>query len=142
NEGADYARHAMARGGYLPLIQNIRLVMQSHPVNWPLPVHGTVVGPGSLHSAWSMPLSPAATCQGLWCLGNHPASPSPPSSPGSGLGSEQVGGLPSGIGQGQTSGPAGQPGSGNNDISVVEPDEPVVNLDDPACGVALCCTAA
>jgi hypothetical protein len=141
SEGADYARHAMARGGYLPLVQNIRLVMQSHPVNWPLPAHGKVVGPGGLSPTSPIPLSPAATCQGLWCLDHHTAGQPPPLSPESGSGSGQAGSVPSSGEQGQKNGPAVQPGSDKNDISMVEPGKSAVSPDDPACGVALCCTA-
>ncbi|SHI28061.1 hypothetical protein SAMN04488135_11915 [Pollutimonas bauzanensis] len=68
--GGSYGRQAMARGGYLPVMQEIALVMQSHPVNWPLPAAGKVVGPQAAPGA---PPLPAASCQGLWCAGRRPA---------------------------------------------------------------------
>jgi hypothetical protein len=39
---ARYGATAMARGGYLPIQRQLSLVMQSHPVSWPMPSHGRV----------------------------------------------------------------------------------------------------
>ncbi|NYT62177.1 pilus assembly protein [Alcaligenaceae bacterium] len=131
--GGTYARHAMARGGYLPLVQDIALVMQSHPVNWPLPENGKIVMPQSTSKNFSWaPL--ASPCQGLWCQGQQPASGTPgvnfpdhkplPYWP---PGHEQPG---------QASGPPTIKGGTD---SVPSSGDLVVTPDDPACGVALCC---
>lgn len=135
NDGAGYASHAMARGGYLPLVQEIMLTMQSHPVDWPLPANGKVVGSGGVSTAIPSPL-PAAKCQGLWCLDQHATTIPPGSTPAPDKGSPPYW-LPPGNEQGE--GPSGPPLSGNNGGSTPRPEQPTVQPNDPACGVALCC---
>ncbi|HUG59187.1 MAG TPA: TadE/TadG family type IV pilus assembly protein [Candidimonas sp.] len=138
NEDAGYGQHAMARGGYLPLVQEIMLTMQSHPVNWPLPASGKVVGYGSVSTA--IPLSlPAAKCQGLWCLDQHATAIGPGTNPAPDKSSPPDWQPP---GSGQGNGPSGPPLSGNNGGNMTGPEQPTVQPNDPACGVALCCTVS
>lgn len=136
NEGASYAQDAMARGGYLPLVQEIMLTMQSHPVNWPLPTSGKVVGYGSVSTAIPLPL-PAAKCQGLWCL-DKLATATPPGSTPAPDKSSPPDWRPPGSGQGND--PSRPPISGNNGGNTPGQEQATVPPSDPACGVALCCT--
>ncbi|RTZ42529.1 pilus assembly protein [Candidimonas sp. SYP-B2681] len=127
-----YATHAMALGGYLPIVQDVALVMQSHPVNWPLPSrNGKIVGQQAQpHTA----AAPAPSCHGLWCL-NHPqaavhtASPSPSAGAEAPTASARPS-TPSVTAQRVESPPWGH---GNNVGGLTTAP------DDPACGVILCC---
>jgi len=123
-----YAARAMALGGYLPMVRELRLGMQSHPVDWPKGQGGKVVAQQQAVHASPGGVG-AAACDGLWCLrssaGGSPASgatlpawPEPPQDGAMGPG----GGEP----------PAGDPPDAEAPGQIVAPD-------DPACGVALCC---
>lgn len=140
-----YGSLAMARGGYLPLKQEMALNMQSHPVNWPMPSRGKVIhkdnGQGD-HAA-------GAACVGLWCLGRPRLGQADPGLETNGAnkverhsdasrdtqgvqlddtspGKERID-LPW-PDQGST-----DPGSAPEGLGVAE--------NDPACGVTLCCLA-
>lgn len=140
--GGSYRQHAMAHG-YLPIVRDIALPMQSHPVNWPWPSHGKIVGPEAIsptatlstadcHSWWclkqrAVPASMAAATEsknGPWTMGQQPAQPAP---------------FPEGSTNGPSPaipGPAGSPSSGTGTPGTAEL---TVAPDDPACGVTLCC---
>lgn len=122
----NYRQRALAHG-YMPLVQEIALLMQSHPASWPMPASGKVVRHWSDTSVPTDSLSP---CKGLWCTpqtllpgkdlshDNHvPPAPGPqqplPVSPG--LSPDNT-----------------QPAA----------DSAAVLPDDPACGVTLCCMGA
>lgn len=71
-----YGSIAMARAGYLPIQRHIAMVMQSHPLDWPMPAHGRISRSGQ-RPAISHPSIPAPSqaipktwhdCQGFWCL--------------------------------------------------------------------------
>ncbi len=140
-QGGSYGQRAMALGGYLPLVQEISLVMQSHPVDWPLPNHGKVVGFQAPSGAISLP---TAGCQGLWCLDSQPASASPGSTPPV-AGSNEGGSAGAGSNQSLPQWPTGQPSGPSapgNDSGAAGSGELTVKPDDPACGLTLCCVAA
>lgn len=125
-----YSQHAMATGGYLPIKQELALVMQSHPANWPALANGKVTGP-EIIGAVATDNTPIDPCVGIWCVrdwqstsdsaNNAPGGPgpapdtrTPPSAQPPGIPLDQDGSVP----------PSGLP-----------------NLDpaDPACGISLCC---
>ncbi len=143
SQGNSYGQNAMARGGYIPVVRTVALVMQSHPVDWPSLANGKVVKE-QLPST-SLPVA-VASCQGLWCM-DAPGAPAlgaiPQPSTGTGTGST----LP------QWPPAANSPPSPGQTAGTV-PDNPLeidtgtgkppgleVGPDDPACGVALCCAA-
>lgn len=81
NDQGSYRQRAMA-AGYLPLIREMSFIMQSHPVSWPMPENGKIVGPE--HPASGGP-TVANHCAGMWCLrlGAEPAAtpPAPATAP-------------------------------------------------------------
>lgn len=68
NGQGSYRQRAMA-AGYLPMVREMTFIMQSHPVSWPMPESGKIVGPERLASN---PPSAAAHCVGMWCLPQGP----------------------------------------------------------------------
>lgn len=114
-----YGRQAMARGGYLPLTQEVALVMQSDPVYWPLPGSGKVIRTAATTTP-SPPTpvpTPSTTSQPMVEPLQHPPMP------GASLPLEAA----------PVSGaPAQADGAWSTNHLVVAPD-------DPACGVVLCC---
>lgn len=129
----NYSAHAMAGGGYLPISQEIRLTMQTHPLQWPAPAHGKIVGATVTAPAQAAGATPA--CTGIWCFkGEASLKPLPGLENG---GSVPVPGAPADSGLGPapeapvqtpvTEGPAG-------------PDtKPPSGAPDPECGATLCC---
>ncbi|WP_158215339.1 TadE/TadG family type IV pilus assembly protein [Candidimonas nitroreducens] len=129
-----YAARAMALGGYLPMVRELRLGMQSHPVDWPKGLGGKIVAQQVDEGAAPTGLSMAA-CHGLWCLGPTGAGglaegaqpelsawPEPPPQDGGAV-------APGGAPQGGSSPP--------------DPEAPGYTIEpaDPACGVTLCCVS-
>lgn len=150
-QGGSYRRHALAHG-YLPIVREIALPMQSHPVSWPWPAHGKIVGPQVVDT--NMPLF-KPDCQGWWCLGRGKAASAMPNAgaatpPGAGMQGPAQPGLPSPAGGNPAPpapGPSG-PGPSGGYPAATPPDpgayapetqELAVAPDDPACGVSLCC---
>lgn len=125
-----YAARAMALGGYLPMVRELRLGMQSHAVDWPKGQGGRVVA--RQETAQTSPVSVGAVpCDGLWCL-RAPATGEPAPSSGPALPTwpePSQGGATAPNGEAPPAGGAAQ-GPGQT-----------VAPDDPACGVALCCVA-
>ncbi|UYO94840.1 TadE/TadG family type IV pilus assembly protein [Pollutimonas sp. M17] len=129
-ENGSYRQHALAHG-YLPLVREMALGMQSHPVEWPLPAGGKIVRgpstapgpssawPGCIGSQCGVPESPASHAD------SSPPNPAPaPPDPG---GTAQAGD--------PTPWPAAtDPPPGSEHLAV--------SPDDPACGVVLCCAPA
>lgn len=117
-----YGQRAMARGGYLPLTQEIALVMQSHPVYWPLPSSGKIVRadaaplPSPALSAPPM-LPPATAAPPHTAPAQQQPTPDAPPVPSGGP-------IPDAPTQAESTGPA-------HDLTVAP--------DNPACGVVLCC---
>ncbi|MGB6105177.1 MAG: TadE/TadG family type IV pilus assembly protein, partial [Pusillimonas sp.] len=74
-----YSQRAMAHG-YLPLLREISLVMQSHPVRWPVLEDGTVTRPDA-PMAGGPPSVPNQYCSGIWCAMPQPLNGSPGSAP-------------------------------------------------------------
>ncbi len=132
-----YSQHAMALGGYLPIKQELALVMQSHPANWPALANGKVTGPEMLSTvvADGTPIDP---CIGIWCARNWQAT-SPPGngSPGgpSISGPDHIPDTPAP--------PSSQPPGTPLDPDGNAPPWELPDLDptDPACGVSLCCVS-
>lgn len=121
-----YAARAMALGGYLPMVRELRLGMQSHPVDWPKGQGGRVVA--RQETAQTSPAGVRAVpCDGLWCL-RTPATSGPAPGPALPVWPEpSQGGATAPNGEGPPAGGAAE-GPGQT-----------VAPDDPACGVALCC---
>ncbi|TAL75757.1 MAG: pilus assembly protein [Burkholderiaceae bacterium] len=121
-----YGAQAMARAGYLPMQQELRLTMQSHALQWPASASSKVTGPVR---ATSDDMPAADPCTGIWCLPNDtPPQTAPPSTP--------------------VSGDAGVPDAGDSWLSPGAPQPPqnappagatTPPADDPACGITLCC---
>ncbi|MBP6020139.1 MAG: pilus assembly protein [Burkholderiaceae bacterium] len=130
NPQGSYSQRAMARG-YLPLSQDITLVMQSHPVNWPPLANGKVIGQEVTPGAASDAASPL--CTGIWCI-HTPMAFGVPATPGSDgeLGSDPP--TPTMPPDGTQPGPEPSP----SDI-VPDVDAPAPDPDDMVCGVSLCC---
>lgn len=136
-----YAQYAMANGGYLPVQQEIQLTMQSHALNWPEPANRKVIKHAE-SQRYGIAL-PAASCQGIWCLGSHlPGALEPPTSAiiPDGTAKTDTGAVNPDAAPGikQANGDATNPAGS-------QPDSPFTDLtiapDDPACGVTLCCPA-
>lgn len=127
-----YASRAMALGGYLPMVRELRLGMQSHPVDWPKGHGGKVVMPWVDEGAVPAGI-PVAACHGLWCLGPVGAGGSAEGAPPELSASPEP--LPQ-DGSAVASGGAPQAGS-----SPPDPEVPGYTIEpgDPACGVTLCC---
>ncbi len=124
-----YGQHAMATAGYLPIQQEIRLVMQSHPLQWPDAVNGKVVKPSASRYAAARP---AKSCQGLWCI--KPGAVPTGNAGADGGQFNDIDGNPS-LPEPQAPNDTG-PGHGAIES---EASELGVAPDDPACGVTLCC---
>ncbi|MBV6305284.1 pilus assembly protein [Candidimonas humi] len=129
-----YAARAMALGGYLPMVRELRLGMQSHPVDWPQGQGGKMVARQEAAQAAPRGVG-AASCDGLWCLrpsasgGTMPgAEPDLPVWPDAPLGDAAA---PNPEGPAPGAGPSDPAGPGSG-----------VTPDDPACGVSLCCVPA
>ncbi len=124
SENGSYRQHALARG-YLPLVREIALGMQSHPVDWPMPPSGKIVRGQSTALAQS-PTQPG--CVGIQCggpkspvhAGPEPSLPLAPIQPDPG-GTAHI--------------PVGNDPPPGSEYLAVSPD-------DPACGVVLCCAPA
>jgi hypothetical protein len=128
-ENGSYRQHALARG-YLPMVREIALGMQSHPVDWPLPSSGKIVKKQSAPQKGS----PAASaCVGVQCAAASPdhggPAPNPPLAPA----------YPDPGGMAHT-GPTASPPADNAPPPGSE--HLAVSLNDPACGVTLCCVPA
>lgn len=124
-DGAQYERHAMAKG-YLPLNQEIAVAMQSHPISWPWPSHGKIIGPLSQQAGptgVALKLGEAQSCEAAGC---QEAAQSP-----SGWAADRNDSQPGSSGFQ----PAQEPAPAQADSLAVGPD-------DPACGVTLCCVGA
>lgn len=75
-----YGSIAMREAGYLPIRRQVSMVMQSHPMKWPLPAHRRIkraTHPDEVEPPYSstfinddVPFAPSAPgpCKGLWCL--------------------------------------------------------------------------
>lgn len=119
-----YPRHALSYG-LLPLQQELAVVMQSHPVQWPMPAHGKVVRAGDTEETYTgEPLPSLDTCQGLWCVKGNSARTA--------------------NGQTTRTGDTGQSWQPPGESQPATPEQPagigsVIDPDDPACGVSLCC---
>jgi hypothetical protein len=121
DQHGSYGEQAMARGGYLPLTQEVALVMQSHPVYWPLSGSGKVVRA----AATTLP-SPAAPA---------PPTPLPALAPRPGEAPPQHPPMPE-----PTSVPVAPPLSSTPTHAETWPaTDLVATPNDPACGVVLCC---
>lgn len=121
-----YGAQAMARAGYLPMQQEIRLTMQSHAVQWPAGTSSKVTGPAQ---ATSNDMPAAVSCTGIWCLQKGmSAQTAPPGAPASGSA-----GIPD-IGDSWL--PPGSPHPPHNAPPTGTTTPPA---DDPACGITLCC---
>lgn len=130
--GRSYGQHAMATAGYLPIQQEIRLVMQSHPLQWPDAASGKVVKPSSSHRfAAALPIS---TCTGLWCV--DPVATQTPIAGNDNNPVHEADGSPA---------PSRPEVPDSEAPGHVRPEptipEPGVAPDDPACGITLCCVA-
>lgn len=130
-----YADQAMARGGYLPISQELELTMQSHPVDWPALGNQKIIRQQAYEPIQGTP-APPSPCHGLWCLdmkpfsaGSLPADPAP--LPGTSL--PETGNPADSVGNPL---PGGETGGASPDPGI---DDLAVAPDDPACGVTLCC---
>ena len=141
SQKGSYGRNAMARGGYIPVVSQLALVMQSHPVDWPSLPNGKVVK--EQRSPAGVPVA-ATNCQGLWCMDGL-QTPASGAIPKPGTGSDPA--LPQwpptagpnpADGQAIGTAPGTPPDSGP---VIVQPPGLDVEPDDPACGVTLCCAA-
>ena len=140
SQGNSYGQNAMARGGYIPVVRTVALVMQSHPVDWPSLANGKVVK--EQLSSTGQPVA-VAGCKGLWCM-NSPETPasgtSPEPSPGTGGPLPQW--PPSNPKPPNEQGAGTAPGNPpETETDTGRPPGLEVGPDDPACGVVLCCTA-
>lgn len=128
----NYGQRVLA-GGYLPMAQEIRLTMQSHPMEWPDLPDGTVVHGNAVRLSTGPPAGADAPCRGLWCPGlagpgrAGAAAPAP---------TDAGEGMPVG-GETLADAPAETPGAGPGSPAG---DSGLETLsDDPACGLTLCC---
>lgn len=127
NAQGSYSQRAMALGGYLPIKQEVALVMQSHPVNWPAATSGKVIAPETASVASSAKIN---ACKGMWCIAPLPHQAAPTSiNP------------PAGADPGLSGGTEGQQAPGHLPATPPEssPDPLAVQPDHPACGVSMCC---
>lgn len=122
-----YARHALSHG-FLPLQQELAVIMQSHPVRWPMPPQGKVVRAGETHDDHAgEPLPGLDTCHGLWCVkGSSARTDNGYTAPTDATGESWL--PPAGSPPVAPATPENQPGAD----SLIDPT-------DPACGVSLCC---
>lgn len=128
NPQGSYQQRAFA-AGYLPMARQITLMMQSHPVQWTDSVDGKVIyGPAEISTT-------AAACSGWLCGTSAPAVPFIPG-PASGPDNPGLPTAPDIVG---SPSPNDGNSSGAGDINGdVDPDL-IVDVNDPACGVTLCC---
>lgn len=136
NPEGSYSQRAMALGGYLPLSQDISLVMQSHPVNWPALANGKVIGQEALPSPASDVANDLAgpLCTGsIWCM-RAPMAWGLPSRP-------DAGGVGSSTPPTSPTPPDGTQPAPDSVIGDLTPDmdAPKPGPDDMACGISLCC---
>lgn len=127
NPAGSYRQRALANG-YLPMTRQITLLMQSHPVHWPDDSGGKVLyGPENRGSAQA--------CSGWLCnTGRNDSTDNPDLTPIPGLDDSvpaQPGTPAAPPDHGDGSGGTGGDGSGYPDL--------VLDPNDPACGVTLCC---
>lgn len=133
NAEGSYSQRAMALGGYLPIKQELALVMQSHPVNWPASISGKVVGPLSATVSGS---ATSYSCTGMWCISPLPQQATPTNSNNPTTNDE------TGYGGGN---PAGSephwppPGSVTPQHPELPADPLIVDPNHPACGISMCC---
>jgi hypothetical protein len=125
-----YNARALSQG-YLPLSQELSLTMQSHPVDWPPLADGTVVR--RQRNAATPGATGQGKCRGLWCTG--PLSMFDGKSGGSDGAPGKSAWLP---GDTVVDTPASIAG-GTPETATPWPPGPDVAMDDPACGVTLCC---
>ncbi|NYT65132.1 pilus assembly protein [Alcaligenaceae bacterium] len=129
NVDGSYSQRAMALGGYLPISQDISLVMQSHPVDWPMLANGKVINQAATPNTSVANTMPA--CVGFWCLRTPKAL---------GLidttdtGSESNTSLPI---VPKPADPTGQEVPAETPLPDI--DTPTPNPDDMVCGISLCC---
>lgn len=123
----DYRQRALA-SGYLPIARQITLTMQSHPVQWSNSADGKVI--------YGSEAGGSQSCKGWLCgerLALQPLKDVVQETVATqGLDADKPGG-PSGAGDGASGSAEGRSGDDG-----MHPDL-VVNADDPACGVILCC---
>jgi hypothetical protein len=124
-ENGSYRRHALARG-YLPMVREIALGMQSHPVDWPLPPSGKIV---RSHSA-----PPAQWPEPPGCIGTHCGDPASPGLAGQAPGLPLAPAYPDPGGVPHPDNPAAGAPPGSEHLAV--------SPNDPACGIVLCCAPA
>lgn len=128
NPHGSYRQRAFA-AGYLPMARQITLMMQSHPVQWADSVEGKIIyGPAETRTM-------AADCSGWLCGTSLPAAPLTPvpapslDAPGDSTGHDAIDAPSSNDGA----------GSGIGEIhGDIDPDL-LVDVNDPACGITLCC---
>lgn len=142
----NYTAHALSHG-YLPMDLSLTVTMQSHPVQWPLPLNGHIQRQGETTAFNTAAQSTAqSSCTGLWCykadksiLQAHEYTngiPRPPAKP-----IESVSSAPS-----HTTMPHND-AAGDMVIHNTEMNTPTtphtgthtLPTDDAACGVIVCC---
>lgn len=140
-----YADQNMAKGGYLPILQELALTMQSHPVDWPALENRKVIK----HQIRSiLPASHARqTCHGIWCPDLLPIRPRPlgPSHETNrnilpsfrpDAAAPRTSGTPGHASPDGFGGiPSAAPHSAAGNSGPAQTDSPA----DPACGLTLCC---
>lgn len=128
-----YASQSMARGGYLPITQRATLTMQSDPLDWSSPPNRRVI------KAQASPVAlmsyPAEACRGIWCLESRRSPLTPPAIEADTV-NPASGGPPASADAATNQGPNAPP------PVHAPPPGPSVALDDPACGITLCCVPA
>ncbi|NLY63672.1 MAG: pilus assembly protein [Alcaligenaceae bacterium] len=137
---SDYARQLQANG-MLPIKHSLSVSMQSHPVLWPASASGKVIyaHDSQLARTTGSILQKNDACAGLWC--NNPLPPAAgtpqaglPHSPASGNAIPGTDTQRNTGTQGNTDTVSSEQQSGQS------PEETLLEQNDPACGVTLCCT--
>lgn len=130
----NYAARAMSSAGYLPISQEIRLTMQTHPLQWPALANGKIIGAGSPASAGF--IAAAEPCAGIWCFKNEAGSASVlPSAPEKSGSATPVPDPPADGGPVPEI-PEQQPGT---ETPAGPGTNPPGGAQDPECGATLCC---
>ena len=127
NANGTVAQRTLA-AGYLPIVQQLSLPMQSHPVQWPISAATGFfpAGTAAINLFGANQTTRINTCKGLWCLAN--ASPEP--------------GMPA-AGSSTTSSTG--PWAGLPAHTSFKPAEPTasgpLNIppSDAQCGISVCC---